>query len=139
VVGGLAGQLPDPTGQAAQGRGRRGGLNVPVSVDAQPGAGGDELASRAGLEPFPQDLGGSDGQGVELALGIAGGLDRRAAGSQPHRERGSWAGRSGLGELLTAQCFAGRPDRVQRIGLGAMTAAGPLGPVQLDHLLGVSG
>jgi hypothetical protein len=39
VVGGLGGQLPDPAGQAPQGRGRGGGLNVPAGLDAQPDAG----------------------------------------------------------------------------------------------------
>jgi hypothetical protein len=75
---------------------------------------------------------------VELALGVAGSLDRRAAGGQPHRQRGSWTGRSGLGQLLTAQDLASGPDGVQRIGLGAMAAGGPLGSIQLHYLLGVS-
>ena len=127
AVGGLAGQLPDPTGQAPQGRGRGGGLQVPAGLDAQPGAGGHELAGRAEPEPFPQDLGCGDDQRAPVALGVAGGLDGRAPGGQPHRERGSWTGRLGLGQLITAQHFAGGPDRVQRIRLGAMAAGGRLG------------
>jgi hypothetical protein len=75
---------------------------------------------------------------VELALGVGGGLDRRTPGSQPHRQRRSVAGRSGLGELVAAQGLTGRPDRIQRIGLGAVAAGGSLGPVQLHHLLAMS-
>jgi hypothetical protein len=112
VVGSLAGQFPDPTGQAPQGRGGGGGLNVPAGLDAQPGAGSHQLAGRADPEPFPQDVGCGDHQRVQLALGIPGGLDRRAAGGQPHRQGRSWTGRSGLGQLLTAQHLAGGPDRV---------------------------
>ena len=89
---------------------------------------------RADPEPFPQDLGGGDHQGVQLALGVAGGLDRGAAGRQPHRQGGSWTGRSGLGELITAEGLAGGPDRVQRIRLGAMAAGSPRGPIQLHNL-----
>ena len=73
--------------------------------------------------------------GVELALGVGGGLDGRAAGRQPHRQRGSWPGRPGLGELVTAQSLAGGPGRIQRVGLGAVAAGCSLGPVQLNNLL----
>jgi hypothetical protein len=81
VVGGLGGQLPDPTGQAPQGRGRGGGLHVPASLDAQPGAGRHQLSGRADPEPFPHDLRCRNDQGVELALSVAGGwtAERRAA------------------------------------------------------------
>jgi hypothetical protein len=75
---------------------------------------------------------------VELALGVGGGLDGRAAGGQPHRQRRAVAGRSGLGEVVAAQGLAGRSDRIQGVGLGAVAAGGPLGPVQLDHLFGVA-
>ena len=112
VVGGLGGQFPDPTGQAPQGRGRGGGLNVPAGLDAQPGAGRHQLAGRADPESFPQDVGCGDHQRVQLTLGVAGGLDRRAAGGQPHRQGGSWAGRSGLGQLIAAQHLTGGPDCV---------------------------
>jgi hypothetical protein len=90
VVGGLAGQLPDPTGYAAQGRGCGGGLHVPVGVDPQPGAGGHELAGRATPEPFPQDLGGRNDQGVELALAspAAWTAERRAASRTDKAARG---------------------------------------------------
>jgi hypothetical protein len=46
--------------------------------------------------------------------------------------------RSGLGELVAAQGLTGRPDRIQRIGLGAVAAGGSLGPVQLHHVLAMS-
>jgi hypothetical protein len=44
----------------------------------------------------------------------------------------------GLGELLTAQGFAGGPGGVQRVGLGPVAAGGPLGPIQLHHPLVMS-
>jgi hypothetical protein len=74
---------------------------------------------------------------VELALGVGGGLDRRAACRQPHRQRRPLASRSGLGELVTTQRLAGGPGGIQRVGLGAVASGGPLGPVQLHDLLGV--
>jgi hypothetical protein len=43
----------------------------------------------------------------------------------------------GLGEVVAAQGLAGGPGGVQRVGLGAVAAGDPLGPVQLDHLFGV--
>jgi hypothetical protein len=135
VVGGLAGQLPDPTGQAPQGGRGGGGLDIPIGVNAQPGTSRHQLAGRVGPEPFPYDLRCRNDQGVELALGITGGLDRRTAGRQPHRQRGPWPGRPGLGQLVTAQSLAGGPGRIQRVGLGPVAAGGPLGPIQLDHLL----
>jgi hypothetical protein len=63
---------------------------------------------------------------VQLALGVAGGLDRRAAGGQPHRQRRTLPGGTRLGELLTAQGFAGRPGGIERVGLGTVAAGGPL-------------
>ena len=81
----------------------------PSGLDAQPGAGGHQLAGRADPEPFSQDVGCGDHQRVQLALGVAGGLDRRAAGGQPHRQGGPLAGRSGLGELITAEHLTGGP------------------------------
>ena len=102
VVGSHAGEFPDPTGQAPQGRGRGGGLDVPAGLDAQPSAGSHQLGGRADPEPFRQELRCRNDQGVELALGIPGSLDGRAAGGQPHRQRGSWTGRSGLSQLITA-------------------------------------
>jgi hypothetical protein len=123
VVGGLGGQLPDPTGQARQGRSRGRGLNVPAGLDTQPGAGGHELAGRAAPEPFLQDLGCGDDQRVQLALGVAGGLDRRAAGGQPHRQRRPWAGRSGLASWLIRQGLRGGTGLRQRPLDGASTRA----------------
>jgi hypothetical protein len=66
---------------------------------------------------------------VELALGVGGGLDGRAPCGQPHRQGGALAGGAGLGELVAAEGFAGRPDGVQRVGLGTVPAGGSLGPV----------
>jgi hypothetical protein len=44
-----------------------------------------------------------------------------------------------VGQLIATRHLAGGPGRVQRIRLGAVAAGGPLGPVQLHHLLGVNG
>jgi hypothetical protein len=100
-------------------------------------AGADQARSGQAAKPVAKGIGSGDHQGVELALGIGGGLDRRAAGGQPHRQRRALASRAGLGELVTTQGFAGCPGRVQRVGLGAVAAGGSLGSVQLHHLLGV--
>jgi hypothetical protein len=135
VGGGLGGQLPDPTGQAPQRRRGATGLHIPLGVDSQPGTASHQLSGRASSEPFPQGRWRGDDQGVELALGVAGGLDRRAAGGQADRQRGPGSGRSWLGELVAAEGFAGGPGRIQRVGPGAVAAGGPLGPVQLHHPL----
>jgi hypothetical protein len=42
-----------------------------------------------------------------------------------------------LGKLVTAQRLAGRPGRIQRVGLGAVAAGGPPGPIQFYDLLGM--
>jgi hypothetical protein len=49
------------------------------------------------------------------------------------------AGGPWLGELVAAQGLAGRPGGIQGVGLGAVAAGGPLGPVQLHHLFVVGG
>jgi len=76
MVGGLGGQLPDPTREGPQRGCGAAGLDVPVAVDPQAGAGSHQLAGRADPEPFPQGFGSGDHQRVQLALGVAGGLDR---------------------------------------------------------------
>jgi hypothetical protein len=75
---------------------------------------------------------------MELPLGVGGGLDGRAARGQPRLERRAMSGGAGLGELVAAQGLTGGPGGVQRVGLGPVAAGGPLGPVQLHHLLGMS-
>jgi hypothetical protein len=76
---------------------------------------------------------------VQLALGVGARLNRRAASGQPDLERRALASRSRLGESVAAQGLASRPDGIQRVGLGAVAASGPLGPVQLHHLFVVGG
>ena len=114
-----AGQLPDAAGQGCAGsprwwRSRRPSRPGCAAGRRQRPAGGCERDP----EPFPEGSGAAIDQRMELALGVAGGLDRGAAGGQPHRERCSWAGRSGLGELVAAQGLAGGPGGVQGVGLG---------------------
>jgi hypothetical protein len=42
---------------------------------------------------------------------------------------------AGAGEVVAGQGLAAGPDGVQGVALGAVAAAGPLGPVDLDHPL----
>jgi hypothetical protein len=60
--------------------------------------------------------------------------ERRAASRTDNAAR--WPPGAWLGEVVAAQGLAGRPGRIQGIGLGTVAASGPLGPVQLHHLLG---
>jgi hypothetical protein len=48
------------------------------------------------------------------------------------------AGGAGLGEPVAAQGLTGRPGGIQGVGLGAVVAGGPPGPIQFYDLLGVS-
>jgi hypothetical protein len=83
VVGDLDVQEPDAAGQGSQaGRGRD-GLGIPGSPQPQPPTGADELAGGQPPKPPAERVRGGDHQGVELALGVGGGLDRH------HRTEGS--------------------------------------------------
>jgi hypothetical protein len=137
VVGDLGIQDLDAAGQGAQAGRSRGGLGIPGGPLAQPPTGGDELAGGQAPKPPPERIRSGDHQGVELSLGVGGGLDGGAARGQPGLERRAVAGRSGLGELVAAQGLTGGPGGIQRVGLGAVAAGGSLGPVQLHHLLGM--
>ena len=88
-------------------------------------------------KPTTEHVGGGYHQGVQLPLGVGGGLNRRAACRQPHRQRRSLPSGSWLGELVTTKRFARCPGGIDRVGLGAVAAGGALGPIQLHHLLGV--
>jgi hypothetical protein len=138
VLGDLGVQELDAAGQGAQAGHGGGGLRVWVGPLTQPPAGADQAGRGQARQPAAEAVRGRDDQRMQLALGVGGGLDRRAPGSQPHRQCRSVAGRSGLGEPVAGQGFAGRPGRIQRVGLGAVAAGGPLGSVQLHHLLGLS-
>jgi hypothetical protein len=129
----------DAAGQGAQ-AGRGGGsLDLPGGLLPEPPTGADQARRGQATQPAAEAVRGSDHQGVELALGVGGRLDRRAPCGQPHRQCRAMAGRAGLGELVTGQGLAGRPGGVQGIGLGAVAAGGSLGSVQLQDLLGLSG
>jgi hypothetical protein len=137
VVGDLGVQELDAAGQGAQaGHGGR-GLRIPVSPLAQPPAGADQTGRGQASKPSTEGIGSGEHERSRLALGVAGGLDRGAAGGQPHLERCARSGGSRLGELVTAQRLAGCSGGIQGVGLGAVAASDPLGPVQLHHLLGV--
>ena len=126
-------------GQGSQGPGGGGGPGVPGGVD--PEAGGDLDAGGAGrvAELLAQDLGGGDDQGEQLVLGDGGGVDRGAAGGQQDRGGLPVAGGAGGAERGTGQCLAGGADRVQGVGLRAVTPRGPFGPVELDDDLAGGG
>jgi hypothetical protein len=128
----------DAAGQGAQAGRGGGGLGVPVGVVAQPPAGGDQLGGGHVPQATAEGFWGGGDQRVELSLGVAGGLDRGAAGRQPDLERCSVPCGTRLSELVAAQGLAGGSGGVQRVGLGAVAAGCSLGPVQLNDLLMVS-
>jgi hypothetical protein len=75
--------------------------------------------------------------GVELALGVGGGLNRGAARGQPRLERRPRPGRGWLGETVAAEGFTGGSDGVDRIGFGPRGGgqpawAGPAPPPARD-------
>jgi hypothetical protein len=72
-------------------------------------------------------------QRLEVAAGIRGDLDRARAGQLQHPQRLPVPTLAGTGQVVTAKRFPAGPDRVQRVALSAVTAAGPLGPVDLGH------
>ena len=137
MVGDLGVQQLDAAGQSAQADRGGGSLDIPSGLLPEPPTGGDQARRGQATQPSTEAVGGGDNEGVELALGVARSLDRRAAGGRPHRHRRAMTSRSGLGELVTTQGFAGRPDRIQGVGPGAVAAGGPLGSVQLHHPLGL--
>jgi hypothetical protein len=140
--------VPGPD-QGGDGSGVVGDLGIQeldaASQGTQAGRGGDGLGVSGGLQPEPpagadqarRGVRSSNDQRMQLALAIAGSLDRGASGGQPDRQRRTVAGSPWLGELVAAQRLAGCPDRLQGVGLGAVAAGGPLGPVQLDHSFGM--
>jgi hypothetical protein len=89
-----------------------------------------QVATRRGVvrsRSRPERIRSGDDQGLQLALGVGGGLDRRTPGGQPHRQRRPLTGGPWLGEAVAAQGLTGRPGGVQRVGRGAVAAGGPLG------------
>jgi hypothetical protein len=83
VLGGLVVQELDAAGQGEQAGRGGGGLGVPVAALTQPPAGGDKLGSSQVPQATAEGFWGGGDQRVELSLGVAGGLDRGAAGRQP--------------------------------------------------------
>ena len=127
----------EAAGQGAQ-AGRGGDVSVSQALSGGASAGADQARRGEIPQPTAEGIGSSNDQRVELALAVGGGLDGRAGGGQPHRQRRPVPSGPWLGELVAAQGLAGRPDRIQGVGPGAVAAGGPLGPVQLSHLLGLT-
>jgi hypothetical protein len=98
-------------GQGAQ-AGRGGSrLRVPAGALAQPCAGADQAGSGQAAKPGAEGVGCGDDQRVQLALGVGGGLDRRAPGGQPHLERRAMAGGAGWEGTLPSVCSTLHPAR----------------------------
>jgi hypothetical protein len=138
VIGDLGVQQLDAASDAAQAGCGCDGLDIPGALQPEPPAGADRARRCETTQPLTEGVGGDDDQGMQLALGVGSGLDRRAPCCQPDRERGPIAGGTRLSEPVTAQGLTSRPSRIDRVGLGAVAAGGPLGPIQLDHLLVLS-
>jgi hypothetical protein len=84
VVGDLGVQEVDAAGQGAQAGRSGGGLDIPGGLLPEPPAGGDQSGSGQAAQPSSKGVGGGDHEGVELSLGVGGGLDCRTPGGQPH-------------------------------------------------------
>jgi hypothetical protein len=70
-----------------------------------------------------------------VAAGVGAHLEDLAARGVQHAQRLTLATLARGGELVTCERFPPSPDRIQRVALDATAAAGPLGPVDLDHPL----
>jgi hypothetical protein len=137
VLGDLGIEELDAASQGPQaGRGRD-GPDIPGGPQPEPPAGVDQ-ARRGGIpQPAAEGVRSSHDQRVGLALAIGGGLDRAAAGGQPHRQRRAVAGRSGAGRAGRGPRPRGPPwshpgGRTWRRGGGRSAWA-----VQPYHLFGV--
>jgi hypothetical protein len=84
VVSDLGVQELDAAGQSAQADRSGGSLDIPGGLLTEPPTGGDQARRGQATQPPPEAVGGGDNEGVELALGVGGSLDRRAPGGQPH-------------------------------------------------------
>jgi len=82
------------------------GLDIPGGPLAPPPTGADQAGCGQAAKPGAEGIGCGHDECVELALGVGGGLDRGAAGGQPHRQRHAMAGGTRLGELVATQGFA---------------------------------
>ena len=103
VLGDLGVQELDAAGQRTQ-AGRGGcSLNIPGGPLTEPPAGPDQARRGQATQPPTEAVGSGDHEGVELALAVGGGLNRRASGGQPHRQRRPVTGRSRLGEPVATQ------------------------------------
>jgi hypothetical protein len=87
VLGDLGVQELDAASQGAQAG--HGGSRLRSYVDplAEPPAGADQARRGERTQSAAEAIGGGEDQGMQLALGVGGGLDRRTPGGQPHRQR----------------------------------------------------
>lgn len=132
VIGCLFGKRANSAGQGPQHGDRRGGFDVPAGVDPQSGGGLDHRRQLLAAEPLPDRLGGCDDQAEHLPLSVGGGLDRGPAGGQQHRQGLTVPAATRGAESRPRKCLAGGADRVERVGLGAVTSLGAFGAVELD-------
>jgi hypothetical protein len=76
---------------------------------------------------------------VDLALGVAAGVDREPAGGEPDGECLAFAVGARFAEVLTAERFASGADCIDRVGLRAVTPRRATGTIELDHPLAALG
>ncbi|MEU1013624.1 hypothetical protein [Streptomyces sp. NPDC005890] len=114
------------------------GIVVQAVVD-EPGAGAEEFCV-AQPGKFPSQLRiGTDEDSRELVDRLRAGLDRRVLGQFVHPGDLHWPiARLGLGARPPAQHRPGRVLGVERVGLAAPTAVGPVEPIHIEnvHALG---
>jgi hypothetical protein len=100
----------------------------------EPPAGADQARRGEISQPTAEGVRSSNDQRMRHRWRPGPPSGRPATPTTPHGGQRPLAG-----ELVAAQRLAGRPDRIQGVGLGAVAAGGPLGPVQRDHSFGGHG
>jgi hypothetical protein len=75
VVGDLGVQELDAAGQSAQADRSGGSLDIPGGLLPEPSTGGDQARRGQATQAPTEAVGGGDNEGMELALGVGGGLD----------------------------------------------------------------
>jgi len=101
----------------------------------EPGAQDDLCGASATAKLSAQLLGRVYDQRLELVDGTDPSCQRAAPRGQQHPQGLLMPTPARTGQPLMAERLASGPDSVQRVGLGAGPAWGPLGPAHLDHPL----
>ena len=88
-----------------------------------------------GPQSTPELVRGADDEGVELVERPPPLPDHRFSGAQEHAQRLPLPTSSRFPQVLAPQGFAGGPDRIERIRLGAVAAGRPARTVDVDDAL----